>query len=102
MNQQIIVVDDSLTIRKIFEVYLRREGYAVKSFVDARELFRWLETPQAHIPALMFVDVCLPEMDGYGIIQRLKARAAFAHTVFVMISRYNGVIDRLNARLARA
>ena len=65
-------------------------------------MFHWLETPEAHIPALVFVDVCLPIIDGYGIIQRLKARPAFGQTMFVIISHYNGVLDRLKGRLAGA
>src|SRR5713226_5908829 len=102
MNQLIMVIDDSLVMRKILEVCLHREGYEVKSFADAEQMFRWLETPAAHIPELAFVDVGLPKLDGYRIIQRLKARPAFAHTVFVMISQYNGVIDRLKALIAGA
>src|SRR5712691_7613037 len=87
MSNQVFVIDDSLTVRKIMEVCLHRAGYSVKSFSDGVELFRWLETAEAYIPDLIFVDRCLPrKMDGYDIIQKLKARPAFAQTVFVMIS----------------
>src|SRR5712691_96062 len=103
MNQFVLVVDDSLTVRKIMEVCLHRAGYAVKSFPDGIEAFHWFNSPQACIPGLVFVDVCLPrKMDGYDIIQRLKARPAFAHTTFVMISQRDGVLARLLARLAGA
>jgi twitching motility two-component system response regulator PilG len=102
MNQFVLVVDDSLLMRKIIEVCLHRAGYPVKSFPDGIEMFRWLETAEAHVPDLIFVDRCLPRMDGYDIIVRLKARPAFAHTVFVMISGRDGVIDRLRGRLAGA
>jgi len=98
----ILIIDDSLTIRKIFEVSLRREGYEVKTFADAVALFEWLRTPEARIPDLMFVDVGLPRMDGYTLIQRLRARSAFAQTIFVMISARRGVLDRLKGRLVGA
>jgi DNA-binding response OmpR family regulator len=102
MSVLVMVVDDSPTVCKIIEVCLHRAGYAVKSFPDGIELVRWLETPEARIPDLIFVDRCLPRVDGYDIIVRLKARPAFAHTVFVMISQRDGVIDRLKGRLAGA
>jgi CheY-like chemotaxis protein len=102
MSQRVLVIDDSLTVRKILEVCLHRAGYETRSFADGVEVFRWLETAEARIPALIFVDVCLPRMDGYTVIRRLKVRPAFAQTVFVMISQYNGVLDRLKGRLAGA
>jgi twitching motility two-component system response regulator PilG len=102
MSVLVVVIDDSLVVRKILEVCLHRAGYPVKSFLGGVEVFRWLETPEAHIPDLVFVDICLPVIDGYGIIQKLKARPAFAQTVFVIISQYNGVLDRLKGRLAGA
>jgi DNA-binding response OmpR family regulator len=98
----VMIIDDSLTVRKIMEVCLHRAGYSVKSFPDGIELVRWLGTAEASIPDLVFVDRCLPRVDGYDIIQKLKARSAFGHTVFVMISQCDGVLARLLARLAGA
>lgn len=100
MSALVLIIDDSPTVRKIIEVCLHRAGYQVKSFPDGIETFRWLNTAEARIPDLVFVDLCLPTMDGYDIIQRLKAKPAFAHTVFVMISQRDGVLDRLKGRLA--
>lgn len=65
-------------------------------------MFEWLRTPGAPIPALVFVDVGLPRMDGYTLIQRLRARPVFAQTVFIIISSRCGVLDRLKGRLAGA
>src|SRR2546425_410867 len=102
MSALVMVIDDSLTIRKILEVCLHRAGYSVESFCGGVEMFRWLNTAQAAIPDLVFVDLCLPIIDGYAIIRRLKAKPAFAQTVFVILSRRDGVLDRLKGRLAGA
>ena len=98
----ILIIDDSLTIRKILEVCLHRAGYQVKTFADATEVFEWLRMPEAAIPALVFMDIGLPRMDGYTLMQRLRARPAFAETTFVVISARGGVLARLKARLAGA
>jgi twitching motility two-component system response regulator PilG len=102
MGTLVLVIDDSLVVRKILETCLSRAGYDVRSFPGSVELFRWLATPEAQIPALVFVDLCLPIIDGYDIIRRLKAKPTFARTVFVMISQRDGVLDRLKGRLAGA
>ncbi len=102
MDQFVMVIEDSPTVRKILEICLRRAGYEVKSFQDGVEALRWLATPAACIPALVLVDLGLPKMDGYDIVRHLKAKPAFERTVFVIVSRRDGVLDRVKGRLAGA
>ena len=97
-----MVIDDSLTIRKLLDICLRRAGYQVQCFQDGVEAFRWLSLPERITPALVLVDLNLPKMDGYEIIRLLKANAAFAQTIFVILSQRDGVLDRLKGRLAGA
>src|SRR5260221_3582514 len=102
MSRLIVVIDDSLTVRKILETCLRRAGYEVKSFPDGVEALRWLTKPEACIPALVLVDLCLPKLDGYDLIRLLKVKLAFERTVLVIISRRDGVLDRIKGRLPGA
>ena len=97
-----MVIDDSLVIRKILETCLHRAGYEVKSFPDGVEALHWCATPEARIPALVLVDVGLPKLDGYDVIRLLKAKSALAQTIFVIVSRRDGVLDRLKGRLVGA
>jgi twitching motility two-component system response regulator PilG len=98
----VMVIDDSVTIRKILEVCLHREGYEVKSFQDGVEALHWCGTPEARIPALVLVDVGLPKLDGYDVIRRLKAKLALGQAVFVIVSRRHGILDRLKGQLVGA
>jgi len=103
MNKFIMVIDDSPTVRKIIETCLGREGFIVRSFPDGVEAMRWLANdPDACPPDLVLLDIGLPKMDGYEVARRLKAKANFNNTVIVMLSRRDGVIDRLKGRLAGA
>lgn len=103
MSQLIVVVDDSQTVRKILEVCLHRAGYEdVQSFPDGTEMLRWLMMPEARIPALVLVDLNLPIMDGYTLIRHLKAKPAFAHTVFAILTGRLGMLDKLKGRLSGA
>ena len=102
MSKLVMVIDDSATVRKIVETCLGREGFEVLGFQDGLEAIRWLGGPQARVPDLVILDIGLPKMDGYEVARRLKTKSQFSNTVIVMLSRRDGVIDKLKGRLAGA
>jgi twitching motility two-component system response regulator PilG len=102
MNQLVMVIDDSLTIRKILSVCLRRAGYEVVEFPDGAEALYWLASPDASTPVLILVDLGLPKLDGYEVIRHLKARPGLERTVIVILSKRDGMLDRIKGRLVGA
>ena len=102
MQPLIMVIDDSQVIRTILNVCLRRAGYEVRCFEDGVQALGWLNTAQARIPDLIFVDLGLPKLDGYEIIRLLKAKPALESTALVILSQRDGILDRLKGRLAGA
>ncbi len=102
MSKLVLVIDDSSTICTIIEMCLHREGYEVRSFSDGVFAMQWLRSQEARIPDLVVVDLCLPKLDGYGVIRYLRTQMAFKQTIFVIASRRDGVIDRLKGRLVGA
>ena len=102
MSKLVMVIDDSTTIRKIIETCLGRQGFQVLGFPDGVEAMRWLMEPTSRVPDLVLLDIGLPKMDGYEVARRLKIKPQFSNTVIVMLSRRDGMIDRLKGRLAGA
>ncbi len=103
MSKLVMIIDDSLTVRKIIEASLRREGFEAISYADGIEALRALtEERLKRVPDLVILDIGLPKMDGYEIARRLKSKSQFSGTVIVMLSGRDGVIDRLKGRLAGA
>ena len=102
MAVSVMVIDDSLVIRKILETCLRRAGYDIRSFPDGVEALCWLNTTEARIPDLVIVDLGLPRLDGYQVIQQIKSRPALARTRLVILSRRDGILDQLKGRLVGA
>ncbi len=101
MSKLVMVIDDSPTVRKIIEVSLRREGLDVVSYPDGIEAFRAITTGQLDcLPDLLFLDIELPRMNGFEIVRHLRSQSRWDQTVIVMISRRDGIIDRVKARLA--
>jgi len=101
-RKKVIIIDDSQTVRKIVEVCLSREGFEVQSFHDGVEALRWLSQQTSPLPDLVILDIGLPKLDGYEIARRLKGKPRFQHMVIIMLTRRDGILDRLKGRLAGA
>jgi CheY-like chemotaxis protein len=101
MSKLIMIVDDSPTIRKIVEVELRRAGYEVVAVPDGVEALRYLLAPDVRLPDLILVDIEMPRLNGYqlAIRCRRRERPRLSHIPIVMLSRRNGIVDRIFARL---
>jgi twitching motility two-component system response regulator PilG len=102
MSKLVMIIDDSTTVRKIIETCLGRQGFQVLGFPDGVEAMRWLMEPTSRVPDLVLLDIGLPKMDGYEVARRLKIKPQFSNTVIIMLSRRDGMIDRLKGRLAGA
>ena len=102
MSKLVMVIDDSLTVRKILEVALRREGIDVVAYSDGIEALRMIKAQPHLTPAVIFLDICMPQMDGYTVLRLLRASPRFDASLIVMLSQRDGVMDRLKGRLAGA
>ncbi len=98
----ILVIDDSLTVCKVVEVTLQRAGFLVLSFPDGVTALRWLASPDVVMPALIYLDIGLPKLDGYEVVRLLRGRPALARTPIIMLSSRDRVLDRVKSRLAGA
>ena len=79
----IMVVDDSLTVRKVTGRLLAREGY---QFVTAKDGVDALEQLQNMSPAVMLVDIEMPRMDGFDLSRNVRADARLKHIPIIMIT----------------
>ena len=102
MSKLVMIIDDSVTVRKIVEVSLRREGIEYVSYSNGIEAIRALTEKKHVAPDLVFLDISLPRMDGYQFAQYLRSHPQYNNTVIVMLSGHSGVLDRLKGRLSGA
>jgi chemosensory pili system protein ChpA (sensor histidine kinase/response regulator) len=79
----VMVVDDSLTVRKITSRLLEREGYQVLTAKDGVDALQQLKDT---VPAVMLVDIEMPRMDGFDLTKNVRADARTAAVPIVMIS----------------
>jgi chemosensory pili system protein ChpA (sensor histidine kinase/response regulator) len=79
----IMVVDDSLTVRKITTRLLAKEGYQVVTAKDGVDALQHL---QDILPDVMLVDIEMPRMDGFELTKNVRSDPKTAHIPIIMIT----------------
>jgi chemosensory pili system protein ChpA (sensor histidine kinase/response regulator) len=79
----IMIVDDSLTVRKITGRLLARENYNVLTAKDGVDA---LEQLQQTLPDVMLVDIEMPRMDGFDLTRNVRADSRLKHIPIIMIT----------------
>jgi twitching motility two-component system response regulator PilG len=93
---KILVIDDSNTIRRSAEIFLRQGGYEV---VLAEDGFDALAKVNDHDPTLIFCDILMPRLDGYQTCAIIKRNPRFAHVPVIMLSSKDGLFDKARGRM---
>lgn len=81
--KRILVIDDEQLHRDHAAKILRDAGYDVVSAKDGKE---GLELFAASAPDLVLCDTVMPEVDGYGVLEKIRADPASAHVPFAMFT----------------
>jgi len=79
----VMVVDDSLTVRRVTQRLLERNGYRTILAKDGVDAMRELE---AHIPDIMLVDIEMPRMDGYDLTRNVRSNKTTRQIPIIMIT----------------
>lgn len=96
---KVLVVDDSNTIRRSAEIFLKQGGYEVMLAEDG---FDALAKVNDYQPNLIFCDILMPRLDGYQTCAIIKRNARFSGVPVVMLSSKDGVFDKARGRMAGA
>ncbi|MFT6420178.1 MAG: chemosensory pili system protein ChpA (sensor histidine kinase/response regulator), partial [Porticoccus sp.] len=83
----VMVVDDSVTVRKVTSRFLLREGFSV---ITARDGLEAMTLLQEHRPDLMLLDIEMPRMDGFEVARRVKGSSELKQIPIIMITSRSG------------
>ena len=92
-----MVIDDSNTIRRSAEIFLKSSGCEV---ILAEDGFDALAKIADQHPQVIFVDIMMPRLDGYQTCALIKRNAKFKSTPVIMLSSKDGLFDRARGRMA--
>ena len=93
---KVLVIDDSNTIRRSAEIFLKQGGHEVLLSEDG---FDALSKVNDFQPDLIFCDILMPRLDGYQTCAIIKRNAKFSNVPIVMLSSKDGVFDTARGRM---
>ncbi len=93
---KVLVIDDSNTIRRSAEIFLKQGGHNV---LLAEDGFDALSKVNDHAPDLIFCDILMPRLDGYQTCAIIKRNARFAEVPVIMLSSKDGLFDKARGRM---
>ena len=92
IKRTVLVVDDEKDLRELVAFHLAQDGYAVSEAENGTEALR---SAAGERPALVILDVMLPDVDGLEICRRLRADPATATVPIIMLTARAGEVDRV-------
>ena len=96
---KVLVIDDSNTIRRSAEIFLKQGGHDVLLAEDGFDALAKVNDFQPH---LIFCDILMPRLDGYQTCAIIKRNPKFASVPIVMLSSKDGVFDKARGRMVGA
>ncbi len=96
---RVLVIDDSNTIRRSAEIFLKQGGHEVMLAEDGFDALAKVNDYQPH---LIFCDILMPRLDGYQTCAIIKRNVKYASVPVVMLSSKDGVFDKARGRMVGA
>lgn len=97
--KKILVVDDDVAIAKLIKINLESKGYKVESVNSGIEA---LKKAYQFKPDVITLDILMPDMDGFQVMERLKANSQTSNIPIVVISIIEGAYKKTGFRLGAA
>ena len=96
---KVLIIDDSNTIRRSAEIFLKQGGHEVMLAEDG---FDALAKISDFHPDLIFCDILMPRLDGYQTCAIIKRNEKFSTTPVIMLSSKDGVFDKARGRFSHS
>ena len=91
-DRPILVVDDDAKIVRLVRTYLERDGFSVVTAGDGPAA---LDAIERHRPALVVLDLMLPELDGRAVVRAIRRDDEAAATPILIVSARGSTVDRI-------
>jgi len=88
-GELILVVDDEANILDLTRLYLERDGYRVEDAMDGQQALEKIDSLE---PALVILDIMLPEVDGFEVCRRVRAES---DVPIIMLTARDDDVDKI-------
>ncbi|GBD93681.1 phosphate regulon transcriptional regulatory protein PhoB [bacterium BMS3Abin05] len=93
-EKRILVVDDEPFIRRSLEFILKKNGFAVHSAANGKEAIDLLKNENEAKPALIFLDVMMPKMNGFEVVKMVKNDPNLRDITIILLTAKGQDVDR--------
>ncbi|MBY0507151.1 MAG: Hpt domain-containing protein [Bryobacteraceae bacterium] len=93
---EVLIVDDSLSVRRVMANLFRGEGWQPREAKDGVEALEWLGRA-TDLPDVVLMDVEMPRMDGFELLASLRAHDTYKHLPVIMVTSRSGDKHRQKA-----
>ena len=90
---KILVIDDDSAINELIKINLELQGYEVTQAFNGIEGFA---KAKQEVPALIVLDVMMPEVDGFTVAQRIRQCPEISETPIIMLTALSQLNDKVN------
>jgi len=97
MKKNILIVDDSESIRELVSVTLKGEGYEVYKGVNGKDGVEQLKQIEGRV-SLIITDLFMPEMDGLGLVREVRMLDEFKYTPILMLTTESQIEKKMVAK----
>ena len=90
---RVLFVEDDPSVAEMYKLKLELDGYDVEVAVDGEKA---VEVARTHVPDIIFLDIRLPKLDGFGVLEALREDPKTATVPVVILSNYSEqqLVDR--------
>jgi len=82
-NQPVMIVDDNRDFAESLKMMLQSEGYRAVAMFSGEDALKEIENIN---PSLLFLDLIMPGMDGFSVVQRLRAQERWRYLPIIILS----------------
>ncbi len=93
MEEKVFCIEDDENIRELICYALQSAGYSATGYPDGYSFFEGVERGEA--PALVLLDIMLPEMDGMEILERIRKNARLKKVPVIMLTAKSAEMDKV-------
>ena len=103
MSNRVMIVDDSLTVRKILEVSLKRAGVEVITYADGILALEALTSGKLTcLPDVIVLDVMMPKLNGFALARLLRSKSSLRNIPIIMLTSQDNMFSQLRGRISGA
>ena len=96
---EVFIVDDSMIILKNFKALVSQLGYSVKCFDNAHNA---LEAMLAGNPAIIFLDINMPEISGFQLVKQIRSQPKLASVPLILLTAERSLLNKQRAKWSKS